>query len=303
MKVVNTFISDQKIPEYTFVALHQLRKTNPEIEIDFICKDIGPYGSFFDNRRINWVPQDSIKSDLINEFNSLSWLKTWGTPNTSHQSPEYFFHRAMERIYYLEAYLSQGNLSGVYHTENDVLIYGDLYDLDETVSSTKKIWLTPMGDCQTTFAFVYIPTAEQLTGVCKEFNSLLEYGDDFLKYTYHLDMVNEMSLLHVLSLQGHFNKFPILPDAKHRYVFDPGSYGQYLGGTNNGHTPGFTDHKHIIGREIIGENITPHFDEEHKKPFVFKQPLQAAEAFVQPSPEKYELFNLHVHSKKLEKFV
>ena len=116
-------------------------------------------------------------------------------------------------------------------------------------------------------------------------------------------MVNEMSLLHVLSLQGHFNKFPILPDAKHRYVFDPGSYGQYLGGTNNGHTPGFTDHKHIIGREIIGENITPHFNEEHKKPFVFKQPLQAAEAFVQPSPEKYELFNLHVHSKKLEKFV
>ena len=116
-------------------------------------------------------------------------------------------------------------------------------------------------------------------------------------------MVNEMSLLHVLSLQEYFNKFPILPDIKHRYVFDPGSYGQYLGGTNNGHPPGFADHKHIIGRDIIGGNIVPYFDEEHKKPLVFKEALQPAEAFVQTPPQKYELFNLHVHSKKLEKFV
>jgi len=68
-------------------------------------------------------------------------------------------------------------------------------------------------------------------------------------------------------------------------LFDPGSYGQFLGGTNNGHGPGFTDSEHFIGDHINQGKIK-------KVEFVDGCP------FV----DGIKLFNLHVHSKNLELF-
>jgi hypothetical protein len=72
-------------------------------------------------------------------------------------------------------------------------------------------------------------------------------------------------------------------------LFDPASYGQFLGGTNNGHPQGYTEPAHFIGREIISKQIDVVFD---KKPFVVYEGKQIP------------LYNLHLHNKQIiEKFL
>jgi|TARA_R110002020_G_scaffold320021_2_gene536064 hypothetical protein len=284
VKVVNTFISDGgPLPSYTEISLRQARKTNPDVEIDFICKDDQ---DIFSDLNINWVPQDDIKSSVLDEFNDVCWFKQHGTPNTTFKSPELFWHRTCERIYYLEAYINQGRFYDVFHFENDVLLYGDI----STVPTDVNITLTPMAMKQVTFAFVHIPSPKCLNNLCKFFNMLLSHGNAALMQTYGFDHVSEMSLLHVANEQGAFCTFPLLPKFSDGsdWVFDPGSYGQYLGGTNNGHSEGFTDPSHIIGDAISKGHLDAEFSGSPKA--------------IQGDTVK-NIFNLHVHSKNLERFV
>jgi len=66
-------------------------------------------------------------------------------------------------------------------------------------------------------------------------------------------------------------------------VFDPTSYGQYLGGTNNGHPEGYCEYRHFVGKDIIDKKIEVKFD---KAPYVLFDNKQIP------------IFNLHVHNKK-----
>ena len=274
--IINTFISDGgKVPEYTEICLRQARKTNPDEDIRFICKDDQ---AIFKELNIKWVPQDSIDSELLREFNQVCWFKNHGTPNTSYPSPELFWHRTAERIYYLQAYINEHDLKNVFHFENDVLIY---YGLD-LVPASDTMMVLPMSINKATFAFAYIPNRQTINSLCCYFNWLLSrYGEEALSR--HLrDHVSEMSLLHIALQEELVKPLPILPYDSD-VVFDPASYGQFLSGTNNGHGAGFVDKEHFIGREIEKNHLNITF---YGKPFV----------------NDAKIFNLHIHSKNLKEF-
>jgi hypothetical protein len=275
--IVNTFISDGgPIPEYTNISLRQARKTNPNTDIRFICKDDQP---IFSELNIEWVPQDSIGGNLLDHFNELCWFRRHGTPQTSHPSPELFWHRTAERIYYLQAYIDICNLESVFHFENDVLLYHDL----SYVSTGDELMVAPMSDNQTTFAIAYIPEKRHINNLCLYMNWLLSKGEACLQQILK-DHVSEMSLLNLaLREEGYLSAFATLPQHANNFVFDPGSYGQFLGGTNNGHSSGFTDPKHIIGKLIDSGELNVKFDGE-------------------PSVNGVKIFNLHIHSKNLQEF-
>jgi hypothetical protein len=278
--IINTFISDGgPIPEYTNISLRQARHTNPDADIRFICAD---NQDIFDELNIKWIPQGSITSDLLKEFNKVCWFKRHGTPNTTYPSPELFWHRTAERIYYLEAYISQNNIENVFHFENDVLIYGHLSEIGV---SEHSIMILPMSRNKCTFAFTHVPKPSSFSKLCLYFNWLLSaHGEGRLSH--HLqDHVSEMSLLHMAFTDSIVVGLPTIPPHSKRMLFDPGSYGQFLGGTNNGHGPGFTDSEHFIGDQINQGKIK-------KVEFVDGCP------FV----DGIKLFNLHVHSKNLELF-
>ena len=275
--IINTFISDGgEVPEYTNVCLRQARKTNPDEDIRFICKDDQ---QIFKELNIQWVPQDSVSSELLDEFNRVCWFKRHGTPNTSYPSPELFWHRTAERIYYLQAYINQHDLENVFHFENDVLIY---YGLD-LVPTRDAMMVLPMSINKATFAFAHIPNKSHINSLCGYFNWLLyKHGEKFLANQLN-DHVSEMSLLHIALQNGLVSALPILPSDNDKMVFDPASYGQFLSGTNNGHGAGFTDPEHFIGREIQRNNLNIIF---YGKPFV----------------NDTKIFNLHIHSKNLKEF-
>ena len=100
-----------------------------------------------------WINQSEIHSERLDRFREVSWFTRHGTPNTTHPSPEDFWQKTAERIFYLDAYVSDKGIGSVFHFENDVLLYGDLNE----VINMDNLTVTPMSSTHTTFAFVFIP--------------------------------------------------------------------------------------------------------------------------------------------------
>lgn len=277
--LINTFISDtNNVPEYTELSLNKARSLNNSMPIYFICKNKPEY---FDDLNIQWVNQDDVKGKLIEEFNQLSWFNRHGTPSTSYPSPQGFWHKTCERIFYLAEFAKQNKLERFIHTENDVLMY---YSYKDYINNIKNnFYATVMSEKQATFSIVNIPSYIYIVDLCEFFLDLMKHGEQRLAIEFN-DHVSEMSLLRYSMNSGIIDTFDILPSPDSKFIFDPGSYGQFLGGTNNFHEPGFKDLNHypwIFNCEVFMQD---------NKPIVKKDEVL--------SP----LFNLHIHSKNLRKF-
>jgi hypothetical protein len=277
MKLINTFISDKNdVPDYVALSLEQARHFNPEIEIYFICKY---KQEFFDKLNIKWVDQESLaEGQTLKRFNQVCSFRRHGTPNTTYPSPDLFWHRTAERIFYILELMLRDTMDEVFHFENDVLIYHDL----KGVEVSQNVIITPMSLTHTTFAFSYFPTPAKLFDLCSYFIMLLEHGEQNL-LSFGYDHISEMSLLNMALRNNLVKCFPIFQNYN-GFIYDPGSYGQYLGGTNNGHGAGFVDPSHYIGQKILLNEIHPVFD-------------------VKPYTEHNPIFNLHIHSKNLGQFI
>jgi hypothetical protein len=280
--IINTFISDSEfVPSYTAISLKRARDLNPNTPIYFICKKDQ---SYFKKLNISWIDQSKLANhDLVKRFNELSWFNRHGTPNTTYPSPEGFWHRTCERIFYLAAYCDLHKTENVLHIENDVIMY---YSYDYFMSQTSNSFCaTAMSQKQATFAVMFIPLSSFITHLCEAMLKLMKYGERFILNEYKVDHVSEMTLLKICMDENIIDTFSILPERDYPLCFDPGSYGQFLGGTNNGHGPGFKDPNHypwmLQCEAYINDGV----------PYVSKDGL------VRP------LFNLHVHSKKLENFI
>ena len=277
MRLVNTFISDSSVvPDYTRLSLKQARLFNSDLHIDFICHSKQDY---FDELKINWIPQDTLSNgDTLRAFNQVCSFRRHGTPNTTYPSPNLFWHRTAERIFYLAEYVTKYGYDHIFHFENDVLIYDNL----DKVDINNNIMVTPMSNTHTTFAFCYFANADVLKSLCDYFNHLLSLGESYL-LSFGYDHISEMSLLNMALRNKLVQCFPIFQNYG-GFIYDPGSYGQYLGGTNNGHGAGFIDPSHYIGHKILLHEIHPVFN---TKPYTEHNPI----------------FNLHIHSKNLEQFI
>lgn len=300
MQIIQTFISDSgvKIPEYTIYSLQKLRENNPFTPISFISNTGHGFDNVFKKYKVDWVDQNSLDSFYLDAFRRLSDLERHGTPNTKYPSPPKFFHRALERIFMLQAYMAEEWAHEVVHTENDVLTYYPLDSIQINCSypESPNIYITPMGSKVSTFAFSYFYDLNGINEVCCKFLEYLWMGESKFLEMSQSDMLNEMTMLGRAQIDS-FNsigRFDIdkLCENMNGFLFDPGSYGQYLGGTNNhDHGPGYAGDHHFIGAGINNGSIQPYWDKEKRKPFV------------KILDQIYPLFNLHVHSKNLKDFI
>lgn len=258
-----------------------MRNQNPDSDISFICNNNHGFERVFKNLNITHVPMDSL-SDYhgLADLDFISMLKRHGTPNTKHPSPPQFFYRALERIFYLEAFANTCP-TDIIHLENDVLVY---YPFETILDANWRASgaYTPMGQNLGTFALCHL-SWERLKEYRDFVVSSFALGEDLFCNWYGVDMLNEMTILGALWHDKY--KLPIIPEDSEQYVFDPGSYGQYLGGTNNEHGPGWTGNHHYIGRYLQSKD-RPVVRMENGKPMVEDTPI----------------FNLHIHSKNLKDF-
>jgi hypothetical protein len=297
MQIVQTFISDPgvKIPEYTAYSLQKLRENNPAYRITFISNTGHGFDNVFKKYDIDWVDQNTLDSFYLEAFRNLSDLERHGTPDTKYPSPPKFFHRALERIFMLQAFMALDWERDVFHTENDVLTYYplDSFELHCSYLDNPSIYITPMGPKVSTFAFAFFHNSNAMKELCGQFLEYLWMGEAKFLELSGADMLNEMAMLKRAQEDlfiGEFDTYRKWEDMG--FMFDPGSYGQFLGGTNNhDHGPGYAGDHHFIGAKINSGDVVPYWDCDLKKPFV------------EINEKKYPLFNLHIHSKNLKDFI
>lgn len=281
------------VPDYTEICIKQVQYTNPGIDIDLIAeyKHGSDFVEKYNLKNVHVKAIEEIQEDfLVKRFREVSWLKAWGKPNTVYPSPDNFVQGTSERLFLLAAYLKNKNISNVWHIENDNLIY-DKFDIIQPELSKDKITCCYMNEKHTVWNIVYIPESRLLYTAMQWYVEQLAKGNEWLCKTYGLEMVHEMT---VMRQYTELSFFPSLPkDYKGWYLFDPASYGQYLGGTNNGHPPGFRD---TVNHDI-GKSFGMEWNEARFKGII---PMIISDKYRM----FYPLFNLHMHNKtKMKDFI
>lgn len=298
MKLILTHVNS-KLPDYIWYNFENMRIWNPDVDIKIICHEQYQTQTEIDKLKeydVELVPYEDLINSEIETFIEISWYNAFGKPNTKYPSPPLFVQGTSERLYALNSYLQQTNIKDIIHVENDVMIYEDLNKLLPIIKSCyDKLTITPMADKDHTFAFTYIPNKEEIDKFCQFNTESLKLGNDSLIKKYKMDMVHEMSIAKVYrDYYDGVDFFPVLPYGPYssnyqefKSLFDPASYGQYIGGTNNhGNGVGYAGKHHIIGKEILNGNIRAKFNGKY--------------------PETHngiKINNLHVHSKQLNRFI
>ncbi len=304
MKIILTHIGSD-IPAYAPFCLRQFRFFNPSAEIYFIVPSwtIKDRAALWKEAGVMPIASESLENDrFIRQFRKKSWFKKWGTPETSFPSRPDFWHNAIERLFFIETLMRRNRWESVFHFENDVMIYTDLARIENLMPAPRSMRITPVGAQWMACGLFYIDKHESLGRfrdfVLKEMGK----GEERIRKDWNIEIASDMTLLKVFGAQQKIlSCFPVLPEGPHAYdfesfnsVFDGASWGQFAGGTNNGHVPGFIDPRHYVGKELLEGRYRITWTEENglRVPFVEDK-----------SGKRVRLNNLHVHSKKLGDFM
>lgn len=226
--------------------------------------------------------------DEINDFYNLCKI---GFPSFYKDT---FWLMTLIRLYITFLYAKKNNIEEFLHLEYDNLIYSDLTLLKQL---PKSVYFTRVGPFCSSAGFVYCNSLLHFEKFIYKIQSLLKKGEKNVRLFTQYDHLSEMIFIDLIQThsQGIIDYLPILPFgigddnfAKLQVLFDGASYGQYLGGTNNGDKEGYYGLHHYIGQQIHNKKIDIFFD---KVPFV------------KVSNNNIPILNLHIHSKNLKKFI
>jgi hypothetical protein len=207
-----------------------------------------------------------------------------------------FWVAANSRFFYIYALMVRDNLRDVIHIENDVLLYYNCNILKSRLD-TSKIYLPFDSYSRSITSIVYIPEHSLFKLALDQYN----YGED--------DMYNFSNIQ--AAVPGLIDQFPIYRSLlshtseqnhvctnfdRFNFIFDAAAIGQYLGGIDprNLATPGDS-------RGFINETCVIKYD---KCSFEW---INGNDGIVRPiavtdSGVRVPIFNLHIHSKRLDRF-
>ena len=231
--------------------------------------------------------------DNFNEYkNNIILIKSEDLNNYNYKvdSTDFWYLTSLRFIYIYEL-MKLKNLKNVFHIENDVLLY---YNCNTIIDKLDNYMYIPFDSFNRNIAsLIYIPNHElfkkiidlydfsindmlnfpiiqKKTGLIENFPIIIEDNNESAEYKF---------------VSKNFNKF--------NFIFDAAAIGQYLGGidpkNDNGPTIGYVSPDCII--KYNKYNFEWKIINNMKKPFIII------------NNKTYPIFNLHIHSKTLDKFV
>jgi hypothetical protein len=196
------------------------------------------------------------------------------------------------RFFYIYEFMKKYEISDVIHIENDVLLY---YDCSKIIDKFDKNYMYIPFDTYTRniASIMYIPNTDIFKKILDKYNFNKNDMENFSKikeltgliknlpiFVKHNNLTNEE-----LFVSDNFDIFSC--------IFDAAAMGQYLGGidprNNSNNTIGFINETCVIkynNYRFIWEII-----DNIKKPFLIV------------NNTKIPIFNLHIHSKNLKKYM
>lgn len=258
------------IPEYAKYSFSQTEKFLKEKPIIITNDDIDIYGN--EIQEFYKICKNGFPSFYKDPF----WLTT------------------LLRLYIVFLYVQDKNINEFIHLEYDNVLYSNLQCLSCLPS---KVYFCKVGPQCGSAGFVYCNNIDKYREFILKLNQLLKKGESIVsRYTQYSNL-SEMILIDLINTHTTdiIDYLPLLEGDNHfdklNMVFDGASYGQYLGGTNNGGECGWYGLHHYVGQKIHNDEIGIVF--EGGLPFVKNIKTN----------NKIHIGNLHIHSKQLHKFI
>jgi hypothetical protein len=219
----------------------------------------------------HWTPK------LVDAMLSSEYLNGFGMNG--------FWRWAMLRLYVVERIMEVYDLKSALHIENDNLIYDDPEHTMMAEYCGDSVGLTQLTDNELSAGVMYVGSHGALATLTEKMTGLVKQGLVALEAKYGTTMLHEMRLLKIIHDEnpGIIKLLPTLP-AGNAHIFDCASWGQWVGGTFQDPGIRYAGNHHIVGRELIKGKYDVTWKD--KRPYVDDTPL----------------FNLHIHSKDLERW-
>jgi hypothetical protein len=287
------FHSGGSLPDYLKYTFKQFRLFNPNVTVYFITDHIWMSDPVFSLYNINVIDKRECTSDDIHTFEVL-----YGRGEND------FWTITTTRLMYIANFITTRNLHDVYHFENDVLIYFDIESYHPIfIHSYQNLAITYGGPDKVMTGMMFIKNPKALSHMTTFILGLLhQYKVREIRRRYGMDMVNEMTLMRVYTKEypGLMVPLPTLPFAecsvgfdKFQSIFDPASWGQYVGGTPDG-IPGVKPEDHYIG-----QLLRAHLDYT----VVWKNGDGRKVPYFRYDCKDVKINNLHIHSKNLHLYM
>lgn len=237
------------------------------------------------------LTNQNIVDEFANEINEFFVLCKTGFPSF-YKDP--FWLTTLLRLYIVYLYVTKHNITEFIHLEYDNLVYSDFKVL---LTLPKSIYFTQVGPFCSSAGFVYCNSLEHFKKFIEKLQQLLKKGEQTVRLFTQYDFLSEMIILDLIHThtKNVISYLPILPTGvgsdnfdKLQVLFDGASYGQYLGGTNNGHDKGWYGLHQYVGQCIHKNLFQIKFN---KYPYIIFE------------GKEIPILNLHVHSKKLQNFI
>jgi len=201
-----------------------------------------------------------------------------------HFSKNSFWFFTLARLFCVFNYVVKNKIEKFIHLEYDNLIY---YNDNCLNNLPNGVYFTQVGPKIGSAGFLYSNSLIATNNFLLSLIKLIQMGEDFLANEIKSVHLYEMEMIDFLNINKFCQYLPLFPDDNYfdicKKVFDGASYGQYLGGTNNGDPAGWFGTHHHVGNKLQKNEIEITF---HDKPYL-KQ-----------NNEIFEIFNLHLHNKK-----
>jgi len=289
MKVILIHLSPHKLP------------INDKMIYDYTYDELPPYADICIKQCKHYLCDPIVVDDqYVMKYmqHDIQKLYTICKEKYPSQSTNAFWFTTMIRLFVLYHFCKNNNINEFIHMEYDNLIYSDMTMLKKLQPS---VYFTRVDQYKSSAGFVYCNSLIHLEQFISKMIKLLNIGEQSLyanNVIPYFTPISEMVMIDLIykGTQNIIDYLPALPfePADDNFnnlgiLFDGASYGQYIGGTNNGHTKGFCDPNHYVGKCIIDNKLDVIFD--NQKPYAVHD------------NKLIPIANLHIHSKQLELYV
>ncbi len=255
------------------------------------------------NAKVHLITDQLLKNQIINiantnDYGEISFMTDFKKDlenNNFGDNPLWL--TSLERVFYIEKYIRDLNINQFVHFDNDVVLF-ESFDAIKNKSNLNKdgFYLTPLNQENMVFGYSYINSDKAFFEVCLKTKEILENYKYYSNKFNQNKQLNEMKIMSIIHRENNdlIEKLDILPYGNKSFIFDPASYGQFLGGTHKKPKTffrnNFATQAHSVGAELISNRIVVKF--KNHEPTVESEIGDVS-----------KLINLHIHSKKLNKFL
>lgn len=232
--------------------------------------------------KINLISIETL-NDSYNFFNRTSLDK--GFRNG-------FWTLTSLRFFYIYEFMKKYDVKDVIHLENDVLIY---YNCNEILNCFDKNYIyLPFDTFKRNIASImFIPSCDILKNILDNYDFTKNDMENFSIIKNKTGLIKTLPIFPKINTTNEEIKFVSENFINFNFIFDAAAIGQFIGGVDPrnfaDNSIGFVNETCII--KYNKYNIIWDLENNFKKPFLVINDV------------KFPIFNLHIHSKNLIKFM